>query len=195
VEAAETGHRYDLIAESFDRHRSDQGLDYLEAALRYAPPQGSALDAGCGTGLPLSARLVAAGYRTTGIDVSRAMLALAARAVPEAEFLLADMRTFRGDRPFDVLIAWDSLFHLPRGAQRSTLANLLRLVAPGGVALLTAGGVEGERRGEMFDQEFAYSSLDDAEYLSILRSAGMTCVLMERDQFPEDHVVFIARRG
>jgi hypothetical protein len=72
---------------------------------------------------------------------------------------------------------------------------LLGLVAPGGVALFTAGGVNGERRAEMFGQGFAYSSLDDAEYLSIIRSAGLTCILMERDQFPEDHVVFVARRG
>ena len=41
---------------------------------------------------------------------------------------------------------------------------------------------------------FYYSSLADEEYIEVLKSSGCTCVLMDRDQYPEHHIVLLAVR-
>jgi hypothetical protein len=64
-------------------------------------------------------------------------------------------------------------------------------LAKGGVILFTAGGVDGEITGRMCGQNFYYSSLSEEEYLRIMKDTGCKLILLERDQYPEDHVVFI----
>lgn len=67
------------------------------------------LDIGCGTGR--DARWwTARGYRVTGLDTSPEMVRHARTHCPAAEFVLADMRTFRLDRRFDVITCLDSAF-------------------------------------------------------------------------------------
>ena len=51
---------------------------------------GRALDAACGTGRH-AARLVASGHQTVGVDRSEAMLAIARRKVPQADFRIGDL--------------------------------------------------------------------------------------------------------
>jgi SAM-dependent methyltransferase len=191
-----TGHSYDRIATEFHRSRgsSSSGIAYLERALRHARRRGWALDAGCGTGVPITRHLLEAGYRVTAIDVSEGMLSIAAEAVPEAGLCLSDMATFDEGQRYDLVVAWDSYFHLPYGRLAEALAHLCGLVAPSGVLLLTTGGVDGEIQGDNFGQSFYYSSLSVGGYFSVLQSAGMKCILMERDQYPEEHVVFIAQK-
>jgi hypothetical protein len=61
--------------------------------------------------------------------------------------------------------------------------------------LFTAGGIDGEVTGAMGGQTFYYSSLDVEEYLHVLKARGCRCVLLERDQYPEEHVVLIGVRA
>jgi hypothetical protein len=62
------------------------------------------------------------------------------------------------------------------------------------VLLFTAGDVDGQITGEMCDLIFYYSAIGHEEYLRILKDMGCKCILMERDQYPEEHLVFIAIR-
>ena len=56
---------------------------------RLAPSR--ALDAACGTGAVVQ-QLVARGHDVIGVDISPAMLARARKAVPEARFVIGDLR-------------------------------------------------------------------------------------------------------
>jgi SAM-dependent methyltransferase len=192
-----TGQTYDQIATVFHgtRSLSSYGLEHLRRAIRHAPGNGWALDAGCGAGVPITQHLVGAGFSVTGIDVSRGMLSIARGAVPEASFRVSDMTTFDEGRQYDLVVAWDSFFHVPYGSQREVLSHLCSLVAPSGVILFTAGGVDGETQGDMLGHTFYYSSLAEVSYLNLLRSMGLKCILMERDQCPDEHQVFIAGKG
>jgi len=60
--------------------------------------------------------------------------------------------------------------------------------------LLTAGGRDGEITGQMKGQSLYYSSLDDYEYLRALAETGCRCLFMERDRYPEEHLVIIAAK-
>ena len=75
------------------------------------------------------------------------------------------------------------------------IETLCDALATGGVILFTAGGVDGEITGQMCGLEFYYSSLSDEEHLRILKEKGCKCILLQRDQYPEEHVVFIAAKG
>jgi hypothetical protein len=77
----------------------------------------------------------------------------------------------------------------------ASIETLCDELAMGGVILFTAGGVEGEITGQMCGLEFYYSPLSDEEYLRILKEKGCKCILLQPDQYPEGHVVFIAAKG
>lgn len=96
---------------------------------------GRALDAACGTGRH-AAWLSAAGHVTTGIDSTPAMLEIAQRRVPEAEFKIADLTNLPlEDASFDFAICALSLTHLPN--LTPGIRELARVVRPGGRIVLS----------------------------------------------------------
>lgn len=189
------GRRYTRIAARFLAARSPtRGVDYLEQAIALCAARRRALDAGCGAGRPLTRHLVEAGFAVTGIDLSAGMLELARQAVPEARLRRADLRCFDEGQRYDLVLAWDSLFHLPYGEQRRATHHLLSLVGAEGVILFTAGGIDDERTDTMHGESFYYSSLARSAYLSILDEDGFELLVDDDDQAPLPHAVFVARR-
>ncbi len=192
----ETGTKYDAIARWWDAQQSTMsgGLRYVERAIALCATRGKALDVGCGSGGRIINALTDAGFEVLGLDVSESMLALAKARHPAVSLLHADVSEWQPPDSYDLIIAWDSIFHVPHGSQRSVLERLCAALVPGGVLLFTAGGIDGEITGEMNGQTFYYSSLADEEYIKVLKLSGCTCVLMDRDQYPEHHIVVIAVR-
>ena len=78
----------------------------------------SVLDIGCGSGQPIARHLLERGFCVVGVDSSPTLIATCRRRFPEAQWMLADMRTLSINRTFDGLIAWDSFFHLRHDDQR-----------------------------------------------------------------------------
>jgi SAM-dependent methyltransferase len=195
VNPKEIGQRYDAIAPWWrgQRDTSSAGLAHLERAIALCRGRGKAIDVGCGDGR-LTSVIAGAGFDVVGLDVSREMIALAQARQPNAQFIHADICEWEPKDPYDLIVAWDSTFHVPHGSQRPVLQTLCGALAPGGVLLFTAGGVDGEITGEMEGTTFYYSSLSDVEYLRIITETGCACVLLERDQYPEQHIVVIATR-
>jgi SAM-dependent methyltransferase len=140
-------------------------------------------------------RLVDAGFKVTGLDVSKGMLDLAQHRHPEVRLIQGDVASWLPDRHYDLVLAWDSTFHLPRESQEPVLRVLCNALTAGGVILFTAGGVEGEVTGTMAGQQFHYTSLADGSWMGILRDEGCEMVLLDHDQYPEKHVVIIAVKG
>ncbi len=78
---------------------------------RYRPDARSVLEVGCGTGSILVRLTTTAAL--TGLDRSPEMLAIAARKIPDASFVEADMASFSIGRRFDVVLCiFDSINHL-----------------------------------------------------------------------------------
>lgn len=98
------------------------------------PPQ--ILDAGCGAGrmLPLLARH---GAQVLGVDVSAGMLDRARRDHPDFSVELADLTALPfEDGSFDGYFSWYSTIHLDDDALESALVEAVRVLRPGGLALL-----------------------------------------------------------
>ena len=95
-----------------------------------------ALDVGCETGFNVG-RLLDRGFSVTGVEPSAAMRERAIRANPRAEILDGDVRAlpFPGEQ-FDVVACIEVIRYLDDPAV--ALAEMHRVLAPGGLALITA---------------------------------------------------------
>lgn len=190
------GDLYERVAHRFDRDRGKSLVEraYLEAALEGHPRGADVLDLGCGTGEPIARFFVEAGCRVTGIDVAPAMLGLCRSRFPAMQWLERDMRSLDLGARFDVLVAWDSFFHLPHDDQRAMFAVFARHAAPGASLLFTSGTGHGIALGSLYGAELYHASLAPEEYRTVLESHGFTTAL-HREQDPDcgEHTVWLAR--
>ncbi|NAZ35331.1 trans-aconitate 2-methyltransferase [Rubellimicrobium sp. CFH 75288] len=160
-------------AASRDRRLTER--PWLDRALALAPREAGkrrVLDLGCGAGRPLAEYLVDRGCLVTGVDASRPMIELFARVVPAATALHADMRGLRLNAVFDLILVWDSLFHLTPDHQRGMVPVLTAHAAPRAVLLMTTGPCEGTATGRIGDSDVYHASLDPDEYRTLLEEAG-----------------------
>jgi SAM-dependent methyltransferase len=97
------------------------------------------LDVGCGTGHTLAA-LRARGFEAAGVDGSEAMLSEARARNPGAELRQADVEALPfPDAAFDAALCVEVLRYLPEPGR--CVAELARVLRPGGLALATAAPV------------------------------------------------------
>jgi SAM-dependent methyltransferase len=128
---------YDRCAPTFAAARAGEEQPGLELLLPRLAPGSRVLDLGCGPGVPVAARL-AREHAVTGVDFSASQIALARASVPEATFLEADMLSVDfAPASFDAVVAFYSIFHLPRESHPELLARIHRWLAPGGYLLAT----------------------------------------------------------
>jgi ubiquinone/menaquinone biosynthesis C-methylase UbiE len=189
---ARRARRFDAV-----RQGSRMELPYLKRTAALSPPPGEVLDLGCGSGEPIARFFVEQGYRVTGVDAAREMLQLCRARFPEMTWIQADMRALDLPERFDVVIAWDSFFHLGVRDQRVMFERFRRLTAPGGVLVFTSGTTEGEGvSGDLFGDQLYHGSLDTDEYAGLLSRHGYQVALhRERDPDCGGHTVWIARLG
>ena len=132
---------YDALAETYLRVRCADSNDvqFLEALTTRLPEGARVLDAGCGAGIPVASAL-SERFRVTGVDISARQIALARNAVPNAEFIQADMTTLDfPDACFDAIVSYYAIIHVPREEHPALLANFHRMLAPGGRLLVSMG--------------------------------------------------------
>jgi SAM-dependent methyltransferase len=189
------------VAASYDRI-ADQWVDVsaygfaqIERAVTFVKRKGVALDVGCGTGR-LMGLLRMHGFRTDGVDVSPAMLGLARDRHPAARLFHADICGWELPEAYDLIVAWDSVWHVPLAGQAAVLTKLCRGLAAGGVLVFTTGGTDGpdERRDSHMGPPMYHAALGIPTTLRVLADAGCVCRHLEYDQHPEPHVYVIAQK-
>ena len=92
--------------------------------------------------------------------------------LPEAEAILADMTALALDRPFDVILAWDSFFHLSKVAQRAMFSVFAAHAAQGARLVLTTGHDEGEPIGQVGVSPVYHASLTPDAYRALFAAHG-----------------------
>lgn len=190
------GIKYDKIAQWWQDKQSDSsfGVSQFERAINFSGNSGKALDVGCGAGGRFVKILQNSGYSVTGIDVSKAMIALARKTHPEHLFIHQDICTWETQERFDFICAWDSIFHLPLAMQKPVVEKLCQLLCAGGVLIYTFGNAQGEHTDQWHNDTFYYSSIGITENLNLLMHSGLSVLHLELDQYPEKHVYVIATK-
>lgn len=135
---------YGKLARYYDLTYRVKVKDYgKEAALvastagKYGKSPGKKLlDVACGTGNHLV--FLRKKFDVTGLDLSREMLAIARRKLPQVRFVQGDMRKFRLGERFDVMTCmFSSINYMVRWKDlEKTLRNFHRHLEKGGVAII-----------------------------------------------------------
>jgi SAM-dependent methyltransferase len=166
----------------------------LVAAVAGRAPGLAVLDLGCGSGEPIAAWFAARGDSVTGVDGAAAMIAEFRARLPAAEAVQADMRGLDLGRRFDVILAFNSFFHLSPAAQRAMFPVFAAHAAPGATLLFTTGPGASESWGRVGASPVYHASLEPGAYRRLLSRAGFEVVWFR----PEDadlagHSVWLAR--
>lgn len=177
----ETGAAYDGVVELYASMFADRletrpfarAMLATFAELVRATGNLRAADIGCGPG-HLTAMLQDLGLDAFGLDLSPGMVDHARRAHPALRFDEARMEALPvGDRALGGILAHYSMIHTPPGELPALLAEQVRVLAPGGLLLVSFFGTEGPEP-VRFDHKVApaYSWPVD-RFAELLAGAGL----------------------
>jgi cyclopropane fatty-acyl-phospholipid synthase-like methyltransferase len=164
------------------------------------------LDIGCGAGVPID-KALSRKYAVTGIDLSGKQIELARLNVPDASFLCKDIMECRfADSAFDAIIAFYSVFHLPRDQQVILFPRVYRWLKPGGYlfATLSMDHESPYTEDDFFGVEMYWSNLSLEEYSETLQKTGFDIVTIKMSGNgytssasvkPESHPLILAQKG
>jgi trans-aconitate methyltransferase len=191
-------HSYDQLADQWnsDTFPRDNGIPQHERAIAFLKEKHHALDIGCGSSGRIIDLLLAHSFDVEGLDLSERMITLARQRHPDTTFHHADIREWEFPRQYDLISAWDSIWHLPLADQEPVLKEILHGLTPGGVCIFTTGGLDepSEKVDAAMGPQMYYSVLGISNTLRVLSEAGCVCRHLEYDQYPELHVFVIAQK-
>ncbi len=189
---------YDALADHWnsDAFPRSNGIAQHERAIAFLSQKHRALDVGCGSSGRLIDLLTSHGFAVEGLDISSRMIELAKRRHPNLSFHHADICRWELPRAYDLISAWDSIWHIPLADQDPVLRKLCRGLTPGGVLVFTMGGLDGpsEKVDSAMGPQMYYSVLGIPNTLKLLSEAGCVCRHLEYDQYPEMHVYVVAQK-
>ena len=167
---------YNNIAARYlaERTVDSEDVRLLNDFIELLAPHAKVLDAGCGSGIPIS-KMLAEHFNVPGVDFSEAQIELAKKNVPNAKFICEDMTKLDfPDDTFDGICSYYAIIHIPREEHHPLLVNFHRMLKTGGMVLLCLGA---ENLIDDIDENYLgarmyWSHYDSAAYLKILKDCG-----------------------
>ena len=195
---------YDTCAQAYDSSRRTEPGTELEALSSRLRDGDSVLDIGCGAGVPI-ARSLARRWHVTGVDLSPEMVLRARRNVPGARFVCDDvMSVALPPASFDAVVAFYTVFHLPRELHAELFHRVHGWLRPRGLFLctLSAYSEDGYTEDDFFGVTMYWSNYGIHEYREILAAIGFSLLQVattghgyeEGTQPPELHPLVLARK-
>lgn len=189
---------YNQIAHFWESEKFNRlnGIDQHKRAINFVKTRGAALDVGCGSSGRFIDLFSAEGFTPEGVDISEAMLERAQARHPTVAFYQEDICQWILPRQYDVISAWDSIWHVPLVQQRPVLSKLIEGLNPQGVLIFSFGGTqeEGEHQDATMGPQVYYSSLGVTGFITLVNSLGCICRHLEFDQYPELHAFIIVQK-
>ena len=132
----------------------------------------TALDIGCGTGVPVSKILMDEGMKVYGIDASPTMVKTFKENFPDNPVACESVEeSLFFNRQFDAIISWGLLFLLPEKTQELVLQKSADALKAGGRFLFTSLSKKLEWNDAMTEQRSV--SLGADKYRELLAASGL----------------------
>ena len=126
---------YDSIYKWKDYESESKTLRTIIKNYKTSPGNGL-LDVACGTGNHI--QFLKKYFNIIGVDLDKDMLAMAKKKSPDVKFIRGDMRTFRLNKQFDIIVClFSAIGHLKTYANlEKTIKNFSRHLKPGGIMVI-----------------------------------------------------------
>jgi len=197
MDSKKLGNNYNKIANKWNAQimkNPEYGMNYVRKAMGFSKENSKVLDIGCGSDGRIIDEALKKSFEITALDVSSEMIRIAKTRHPNVNFINDDFIEWNTTERFDLIIAWDSIFHAPEALQKTLTQKMCSLLNSEGILLFTAGSSSGKAIGEMEGIAFEYGSIDYMDRLNIIKEMKCAIILMEQDQFPANHMVFICKK-
>ena len=197
---------YDCCTASYDEARKEETVRALTMLMDRLDDGAVVLDVGCGAGVPVVRELTHR-FIVTGIDISGRMIDRARVNVPVGTFIHGDIMSVDFPRSnFDAVVAFYSVFHLPREEHEELFRRLHRWLKPGGhlMATVSVWNEPGYTEDDFLGVEMYWSNYSVEEYKDILDRLGFDLLEVttvghgynEMHQTPEEsHPLILARKS
>jgi ubiquinone/menaquinone biosynthesis C-methylase UbiE len=169
---------YDRMGELYHNSRNNEKFTReLEQFSELLPESAQVLDAGCGVGIPASQFLVKKGFNVTGVDISKRMIELAKKNIPEARFYQKNILTLDfPDDSFDGIICVYTLWHIPRSNHPTITQNFHRMIKDNGILVINTGIYESEGMSNFFGEPMLWSTRDPKKTLAVVKDLGFEII-------------------
>jgi cyclopropane fatty-acyl-phospholipid synthase-like methyltransferase len=173
---------YDAMSDRYAAWQTEIADDprdrWTERLLSLLPESPDILEIGCGAGIEPTPTFARIG-RLTGIDISRAQIDRARKALPAAELIHGDVTaaTFPANS-FDAIVALYTLTHVPTADLPALLARVRTWLRPDGLVLATLGS-GASHEGAVQDWlgvPMFFSGFDEETNERLVREAGLGVV-------------------
>ena len=181
---------YDEIGEAFaewrKRFANDPRREWEDELVARLEPGARVLELGCGSGTEETKRL-AARFRLTGVDISERQVERARLAVPDAEFVCADVTELELPAgSFDAVASFYVFNHIPRQLLRPLLLKIHEWLVPGGWLLTAFGQSDTEDwTGDWLGAPTFFSSYAPEVNSRLVRETGFAAIRDELVTFDE----------
>jgi len=188
IDGTDGSNGYEAVAQAYIAGRGSGGTVGVSTVREWAltlPPGASALDLGCGTGVPISKTMMDCCLSVSGVDASPSMIAAFRARFPDAPAECSTVEASRlFGRTFDAVMAWGLLFLLAPAAQELVIGKAASVLNPCGQFVFTSPPLAFAWADAMTGQTSV--SLGAERYAQLLRAAGLTLV-GEREDEGENH--------
>lgn len=132
MQPEETAARYERIAQWWQTQHQDffYGIAQLERAIQFTTRKKLAIDIGCGSSGRFIKVLLQHEFEVEGLDISEEMITLAKQLHPDLTFYREDIFRSNPAKHYDLIVAWDSTFHLPLAVQKPVMKMLCDVLNP-----------------------------------------------------------------
>ena len=167
---------YNLCAGAYAKARMEEAHPELDLLSERLADGASVLDIGCGAGVPVT-RTLTERFNVTGVDVSAEMVRLARENVPSANFIHGDILSLEfEDSSFDAVVAFYSIFHLPREEHAALFRRVHNWLKPGGYLMCTLNhsSEAAYTEDDFFGVTMYWSNYGLRDYVEVLTGLGFS---------------------
>jgi SAM-dependent methyltransferase len=154
---------------------------YTDKLLSHTPPSPRILELGCGAGLPITRMLLDRGAEVVANDISAKQVEMARARCPQATLIEGDMLALDFEpASFDGVVAFYSIFHLPRAEQKGMFAKIHSWLKPGGWIVFNLATLDEEEvHGEFLGHGMFWSSYSVEDSKAMVADVGLEVVEAE----------------